>query len=130
MQTNRLVTQEVEVSSNPFPLEEGSDFANEIYAFGYEITIRNLGSRLVQLLNRKWKITDGNGEITIVEGDGVVGVQPEIEAGEAFVYQSWTRIKSPIGTMEGSYGMIYPYDLETFEVVIPPLSLLVAGKIH
>lgn len=73
--------------------------------FLYTVTITNEGDAAVQLLDRHWVITDGNGIVHEVRGDGVVGEQPELDPGESFEYTSGCPLATEIGTMKGSYGM-------------------------
>lgn len=81
------------------PVEEGK------FAFAYQITITNHGKQSAQLINRYWLITDGNGKTSEVSGEGVVGKQPIIDAGESFRYTSGAVIETPVGTMQGYYEM-------------------------
>jgi len=74
-----------------------------IFVFGYHITIRNESSESVRLMEREWNITDGFGIHRSVKGEGVVGMQPEIEPGESFSYSSYCPLSSPFGQMEGRY---------------------------
>jgi|TARA_Y100001973_G_C4977014_1_gene222379 ApaG protein len=99
------------------------------YVFAYTITITNHGEQKVQLLNRAWRITDADHKITRVAGDGVVGEQPHIEPGESFSYTSGTVLATPIGTMEGHYGMIDAAG-EKFETKIPSFRLAVPNILH
>lgn len=99
--------------SNPVTIHVESEFLAEQsapeesrYAFAYTITIRNTGDEAVRLLNRHWIITDGDNQVQEVQGEGVVGKQPLIEAGESFTYTSGAVIDTAVGTMEGSYEMI------------------------
>jgi ApaG protein len=55
------------------------------------------------LRTRHWLITDGTGHVEEVQGPGVVGKQPRLEPGERFEYTSWAMLKTPFGTMRGSY---------------------------
>lgn len=59
------------------------------YHFLYRIEIENLGPGTVQLLHRRWLITDANGKMLEVEGPGVVGEQPLIAPGETFFLPEW-----------------------------------------
>ena len=99
------------------------------YAFAYTITISNHGSVPARLMTRHWLITDSNGEIQEVRGDGVVGVQPHLQPGQSFQYTSGTIIKTPVGSMQGSYQMVDD-DGERFDADIPPFSLAVPGLVH
>jgi len=78
----------------------------ERWFFLYTVTITNEGGARVQLLNRHWVITDGNGLVQEVRGEGVVGEQPELEPGESFEYTSGCPLGTEIGTMQGSYEML------------------------
>ena len=107
------------------------------YTFAYTITISNAGDMPVQLLSRHWLITDADGDVQEVRGEGVVGEQPVIAPGEAFRYTSGATLPTPVGCMEGSYFMVVrepmeidPADLPTFEVPIPAFSLHTPTALH
>ncbi|MHA6310150.1 Co2+/Mg2+ efflux protein ApaG [Pantoea conspicua] len=102
---------------------------DERYVFAYTITIRNLGRSSVQLLGRYWLITNGNGRETEVQGEGVVGEQPHIAAGNEFQYTSGAVIETPMGTMQGHYVMVDEQG-ETFHVEIPVFRLAIQTHIH
>ncbi|WP_417691165.1 Co2+/Mg2+ efflux protein ApaG [Pseudidiomarina sp.] len=106
-----------------------SDPDNGQYVFAYTITITNQGEASVQLLNRAWRITDADHKITRVAGDGVVGEQPHIAPGESYSYTSGTVLATPIGTMEGHYGMMHA-DGSKFEAKIPSFRLAVPNILH
>jgi len=110
-------------------LEAQSNPQNERYAFSYTITIKNIGESSNRLLTRHWIITDANGKTQEVRGDGVVGEQPLLQPGEGYQYTSGTFLGTPIGTMEGSYGMISQQG-ETFDAQIPTFSLAVPNSLH
>tara|TARA_R110000744_G_scaffold336785_1_gene442047 strand:- start:352 stop:747 length:396 start_codon:yes stop_codon:yes gene_type:complete len=75
------------------------------FVFSYTITISNNSNETVQLLSRYWLITDANGDSSTVSGEGVIGQQPFIKAGESFTYSSGCLLKSPLGNMQGHYQM-------------------------
>ena len=107
------------------------------YTFAYTITISNAGDMPVQLLSRHCVITDADGDVQEVRGEGVVGEQPVIAPGEAFRYTSGATLATPVGCMEGSYFMVVrepmeidPADLPTFEVPIPAFSLHTPTALH
>ncbi|MEL6499043.1 MAG: Co2+/Mg2+ efflux protein ApaG [Planctomycetota bacterium] len=83
------------------------------HVFSYRVRIVNESDRRTRLLRRRWVIIDSDGVESIVEGDGVVGDQPVLEAGEAYEYSSWCRLETDWGTMEGGYEM----ESETGEVL-------------
>ena len=92
------------------------------FVFAYHITVLNTGSARAQLLARHWVITDGNGKLQEVHGQGVVGEQPVIEAGDSYSYASGCPLGAPSGSMVGAYFM---QDAEgrMFEAAIPAFSL-------
>lgn len=115
-------TGAIDVSVEPFYLEEESAPDENRFVFGYRISITNDGPRTVQLVSRHWRITDGHGATMEVQGLGVVGQQPVLEPGERFEYASGTPLSTPSGIMVGSYEMVAA-DGERFEVRIPAFSL-------
>ena len=117
----------VEVESEFIPGQ--SSPGEKRFVFAYTITISNRGSVPARLITRHWLITDGNGEIQEVRGDGVVGVQPHLKPGQSFRYTSGTIIKTPVGSMQGSYQMVAD-DGRKFDADIAPFSLAVPGLVH
>ena len=97
--------------------------------FSYTITIHNTGGEPAKLLRRHWVITDANGKVEEVSGEGVVGEQPYLKPGEAFRYTSGAMLDTPVGSMEGEYEMIDDEGRE-FLAPIPPFSLAVPNKLH
>jgi ApaG protein len=100
----------VRIETTCWYLEEQSRPDKGHYAFSYTISIHNQGCVPVQLLTRHWLITDAEGRKQEVHGDGVVGEQPTIQPGETHTYSSGAIIETPVGTMEGRYGMTGPDD--------------------
>lgn len=92
------------------------------YFFAYTVRISNTGSTTVQLVNRHWVITDGNGRIEEVRGAGVVGEQPVLHPGESFQYTSACPLSTPFGSMRGEYEMVRQ-DGSHFEASIAPFEL-------
>ena len=88
------------------------------WLFAYRITIRNDGVEPVQLVSRKWRITNANGAVQSVEGAGVVGHQPRMRPGEGFQYVSACPLDTSVGTMQGVYQMITDAG-ECFDAEIP-----------
>lgn len=99
------------------------------YVFAYTVTIENVGDRPAQLINRHWIITDSNGRVQEVQGEGVVGEKPLIKPGEGFQYTSGTMLETPVGTMEGSYQMLTE-DGENFKTPIQPFTLSIPQILH
>jgi ApaG protein len=99
------------------------------YVFSYTITIRNEGQVPARLLTRHWVITDANGKVQEVRGDGVVGEQPYLLPGQGFRYSSGAILETPVGAMQGSYQMVAD-DGHEFEAPIAPFSLAIPGLLH
>ena len=99
------------------------------YVFSYTITIENLGDLPARLLSRHWVITDANGKVQEVTGDGVVGEQPQLNPGETFRYSSGAVLETPVGAMQGSYRMEADNGTN-FDAPIPPFTLAVPGVLH
>ena len=108
-------------TSRPSYLDEQSDPREGRYVFSYTITIRNEGQVPARLLTRHWVITDANGKVEEVRGDGVVGEQPYLKPGQGFRYSSGAVIETPVGSMQGSYQMLGD-DGAHFDAPIPSLS--------
>lgn len=119
----------LEISIATCFLDEQSDPARERYAFAYTISIRNRGRLPAQLLNRHWIITDANGKVEQVRGEGVVGEQPRLEPGEEFTYTSGAVLPTAVGTMQGSYGMRGD-DGTCFQAPIPVFTLSIPRILH
>ena len=73
------------------------------HCFAYFITIHNDSDTAVTIKGRKWVVTNSLGEITAVEGEGVVGQFPRIEPGQKFSYNSFHLQATPEAVAEGSY---------------------------
>ncbi|MDX1251308.1 MAG: Co2+/Mg2+ efflux protein ApaG [Gammaproteobacteria bacterium] len=119
----------VRVEAESFFIAEQSAPEQDQYAFAYRITIRNAGAVPAKLLTRHWIITDANGKIQEVRGEGVVGEQPHLQPGESFQYTSGAVIETPVGTMQGSYQMIAD-DGARFDAEIPTFTLAVPRILH
>jgi ApaG protein len=116
------VTRGVLVRVEPTYLADRSDPAAGQYAWAYTVDIENHGAETVQLLSRRWVITDATNRIEEVVGPGVVGEQPLLRPGDAFHYTSACPLKTPSGAMEGTYRMETEGG-ELFDAVIPAFSL-------
>jgi ApaG protein len=99
------------------------------YVFAYTITLRNDGRIAAKLLTRHWIITDANGQVQEVRGEGVVGEQPHLAPGQGFRYTSGAVLETPVGSMQGSYQM-QADDGHRFEAPIPAFSLAMPGLLH
>lgn len=116
-------TRSIKVVVEAIYLDDQSDPDRSSYVWAYHIRLENHGPETVQLLRRTWRITDAQGRIQVVQGDGVVGQQPVLEPGEAFQYTSGTPLETSSGIMAGQYHMIALASAEAFDVEIPAFSL-------
>ncbi|HYP66598.1 MAG TPA: Co2+/Mg2+ efflux protein ApaG [Steroidobacteraceae bacterium] len=107
-------------------LDDQSDPRHGRYVFAYTITVRNEGQVPARLMTRHWVITDANGKVEEVRGDGVVGEQPYLKPGQGFRYSSGAVIETPVGTMQGSYQMLGD-DGAQFDAPIQPFRLAMPG---
>ncbi len=107
----------------PQYLSEQSTPDEDLYAFAYTITITNTGDVTAQLIARHWIIDDANGHSEEVKGLGVVGHQPLLRPGESFQYTSGTRLKTPTGSMRGSFFCVAE-DGERFDALVTAFALL------
>jgi ApaG protein len=99
------VTEGIRITVEAVYLEDRSSPDDDTYAFAYVVAIANEGGSRVQLTRRHWIITDGNGEVREVEGEGVVGEQPVLDPGGVHRYASGAVLTTPVGSMEGTYEM-------------------------
>jgi ApaG protein len=99
------------------------------YVFAYTVSLRNAGATTAQLLARHWIITDGNGKIEEVRGDGVVGEQPSMRPGDGYEYSSGAVLATSVGTMRGSY-LMEADDGTRFEAQIPEFVLSIPRTLH
>ncbi|MCQ6257603.1 Co2+/Mg2+ efflux protein ApaG [Pseudomonas sp. Q11] len=120
---------QVDVSVATRFLAEQSQPEHNRFAFAYTITVSNNGSLPARLLSRHWVITDGDGHVEHVRGEGVVGQQPLIEAGKSHSYSSGTVMTTQVGTMQGTYQMLAE-DGMRFDAIIKPFRLAVPGALH
>jgi ApaG protein len=122
-----MSTPEIEVRVQPRYLPEQSSPLDEAYGFAYTITIANNGDAPAQLISRHWIILDADGHREEVRGLGVVGHQPMLQPGEAFEYTSGCRLRTPTGSMEGTYRFVRENG-DAFEVPIPRFLLDATGQ--
>lgn len=110
-------------------LAEQSSPRDHRFVFAYHINISNQGTQAAKLLTRHWVITDGEARTEEVRGDGVIGEQPHIAAGASYSYSSGAVLKTPVGSMHGSYGMIDEQGT-AFEAQIHAFRLAVPRMLH
>ncbi len=117
-----MAKYQIRIEVAPQYLPEQSAPQQNVYGFAYTITITNGGELPAQLISRHWIIANAAGEIEEVKGLGVVGHQPLLKPGESFQYTSGCRLRTPTGTMRGSYFFVAE-DGERFDVEIPAFEL-------
>ena len=110
-------------------IDDQSEPNADRYVFAYTITISNSGDVAAQLISRHWIITDANGKVQEVSGDGVVGEQPYLSPGEEFRYSSGAVLETPVGAMQGMYHMETDGGV-AFDAPITPFTLAVPGLLN
>ena len=122
--SSTATTRGIRVTVQSRYIPERSSPQNAQFAFAYTVQIANVGAQTAQLRSRHWIITDGDGKIQEVRGDGVIGAQPQLRPGQDFEYTSWCMLATPHGSMRGTYQMVTT-EGEQFdaEVAAFPLSL-------
>ena len=116
------VTRNIRVVVRPKYLQSQSRPEDDHFVWAYTIAIANLGTEIVTLRSRHWRITDDRGKLQEVRGEGVVGEQPTLAPGKSFEYTSAGPLSTPSGFMVGTYQMETSSG-ERFDVDIPAFSL-------
>jgi ApaG protein len=119
---SEAVTRDIRVQVETEYAPGRSDPQQGQWFFLYTIRLLNEGRETVQLISRHWIITDAMGHVEEVRGPGVVGKHPVLEPGESFEYTSGCALKTPFGSMRGTYQMVND-KRESFEIEIPPFTL-------
>ena len=127
-----MATYEFQVNVTSQYVADQSEPHDDVYAFAYTITVSNTGVTPAQLISRHWVIVDAHGHTEEVKGLGVVGHQPLLKPGESFQYSSGCRLRTPTGTMHGSYFCVAedgarfdtPIDLFVLEADTPNARVL------
>lgn len=119
----------IQVAAKAFYLEEQSNPEQDRYVFAYTVVIQNQGNIAAKLLSRHWIITDANGKIEEVRGEGVVGEQPYLRPGEGFQYTSGAILETSVGSMHGSYQLLAD-DGMAFDAEIPAFVLSIPRTLH
>ena len=120
---------DIKVSVETRFLDDQSAPRENRFVFAYTVTISNRGGVAARLLSRHWVITDANGKVQEVRGEGVVGEQPHLMPGQGFRYTSGAVLETPVGSMQGSYRMLADNGVE-FDAPIAAFTLAIPGKIH
>ena len=127
---NSKISEGITISVETYFQPEYSNPVNSEFMFAYRITIENNNSFPVKLLRRHWHIYDSNGSLREVEGEGVVGVQPQINPGDSYQYVSGCNLRSEIGKMSGTYLMENINNKKTFDVFIPSFEMCTPFKLN
>jgi ApaG protein len=123
------LTQGIRVSVTSAFRPDRSEPGQGRWLFSYTVRVANEGDVPAQLVSRHWIITDATGEREEVVGDGVIGQQPRLSPGEQFEYTSFCILKTPHGSMRGTYRMVRA-DGATFDARIAPFALVVPGAVN
>jgi ApaG protein len=123
------VTDGIRVSVTSAFRSDRSEPGQGRWLFSYTVRLANEGDAAAQLVSRHWVITDANGDREEVVGEGVVGQQPHLSPGEHFEYTSFCILKTPHGSMRGTYRMVRA-DGSTFDARIAPFALVVPGAVN
>jgi ApaG protein len=124
-----ITTRGVRVRVTSVYIPERSSPPESEFFFAYRVRISNEGTETVQLISRHWIITDSVGRVEEVKGPGVVGEQPVLGPGETFEYTSFCPLKTPIGSMHGTYQMVTANG-DRFDAEIAPFSLAVPTALN
>ena len=119
-------TDGIVVRVRPSYLAGQSDPDGGRWVWAYQVEIVNLTGVSVQLMARRWVITDARGHVEEVRGPGVIGEQPTIQPGESYSYASGCPLGTASGSMVGGYSMTDSTG-RSFEAAIPAFSLDVPG---
>ena len=127
----KIPTQEFKVliSVKTEFIEERSYVKENKYFFSYTVTIKKQGIQSIQLISRHWLIDNAHNERFEIKGEGVVGEQPIIQAGDIFTYSSGTEIDTPLGSMLGTYHMVTEEGIK-FDAKIPKFELNMPRTLH
>ncbi len=118
----KQTTSQITISVVPIYLEKESSPKDQKYFWSYHVEIQNNGLETVKLSQRHWQIINSEGVRQEISGDGVIGEQPVLEAGESFSYTSAAPLDTPSGMMLGHYTMSKQNGVR-FSVNIPAFSL-------
>ena len=124
------ISEGITISVETYYQPEYSNPVNSEFMFAYKITIENSNVFPVKLVSRHWYIYDSNGSLREVEGEGVVGVQPQINPGQSYQYISGCNLRTEIGKMHGTYQMENVNNKKGFNVIIPSFDMCAPFKLN
>ena len=126
---SKMTTRGIHIQVTSAYLPERSSPQESQYFFTYRVRISNVGTERAQLISRVWVITDSDGNVQEVRGPGVVGEQPVLAPGTTFEYSSFCPLKTPVGSMHGTYQMVTDAG-EEFDATISPFTLAVPHALN
>ena len=129
VRTSDTTTRGIRIEVQSMFMPERSSAKDSQYLFEYHVRISNVGAETAQLISREWIITNADGEVERVKGPGVVGEQPVLNPGSSFEYRSFCPMKTPVGSMHGSYQMVTA-DGDRFDAIIAPFTLAVPHALN
>ena len=121
------VTHDFHVSAVSRYIPERSNRNIPVFFFAYWVSITNKGLKPAQLLSRYWHITDADGRINKVNGEGIVGEQPHFQPGQNFEYNSFCPLPTEFGFMQGHYDMVGENET-SFQIDIPQFRLSIPNS--
>ena len=118
------VTNGVRVTASSSLIPEQSSPREQRFVYAYNVRIENESmTEPVQLISRRFEITDENGGKEFVDGHGVIGKQPVLGVGEKFEYTSAVPLKHLKGQMTGGYLMASQRTGQVFEAKLESFAL-------
>lgn len=120
--SSQNTTNGISITAQSNYLEDYSNPTDKKFLYSYQIKIENNREQSVQLLSRYYLIIDSYSNREIVRGEGVLGKQPKILAGESFQFSSFCPLTTNFGTMEGNFHFIDKDGLK-FDVSVPRFYL-------
>lgn len=117
------ITRGIKINVLPYYRGSFTKYGKLQHSFSYTIRIENRSENSIKLLSRMWIIKDSLHEPIIVEGEGVVGVQPFLYPGEQYQYTSGCILNSTIGSMSGFYYFKIANEEESYPIPIPLFHL-------
>jgi len=128
-QTPEQLASKIEIAVESRYEERQSDAEAKRFVFTYSITIKNSADYNIQLLSRRWVVTDGNQKEQEIQGEGVIGEQPIIAPNSSYQYSSGAILETDVGSMFGHYNMVTEEGSE-FKALIAAFTLAKPNTLH
>ncbi|MGE9270158.1 MAG: ApaG domain [Verrucomicrobiales bacterium] len=100
--------------------------AEKPHPFVYFVSIVNHSNESVTILGRKWVVNE-DGEVSVLEGEGVVGEKPLLRPGQQFSYNSY-HVTAGDAVAEGAFFGLTSKGERVF-ARIPAFQLCVSGLV-